>query len=208
MMFDGDFDDAPSPEPWSTTGLIIIGISLLIGAVMVAQSMLTPKTAEPDQTDTRQTHTPQTEASKRPAACTVLVVYDGDTLLCDMDGNGKKSGEYEKVRLLGIDSPEMHYSKKNTTGHDEPFAQEASSALNTLATGQTLRLEYDRQGKDRYGRTLAFVYPNNNPDVSLNEQMLAQGMARSLFLGANTRHKHRFETVEAQARHEKKGLWH
>ncbi|MEZ4574639.1 MAG: hypothetical protein R2857_06965 [Vampirovibrionales bacterium] len=51
MMFDGDFDDAPSPEPWSTTGLIIIGIQPADWGRNGGQNMLTTKTAEPDQTD-------------------------------------------------------------------------------------------------------------------------------------------------------------
>ncbi|MEZ4574638.1 MAG: thermonuclease family protein [Vampirovibrionales bacterium] len=132
------------------------------------------------------------------------MVYDGDTLLCDMDGNSKeKSQQSTKVRLLGIDSPEMHYSKKNTTGHVEPFARRPAHGFKHPGNRTNPSVGVRSPGKGPYRKNLAFVYPNNNPDVSLNEQMLAQGIFAA-FLGANTRHKHRFETVEAQARHEKR----
>lgn len=151
-------------------------------------------------------------ASSQRVACKVLTVYDGDTLGCDLNGNGKIQKPTEEIRLLGIDSPEMHYSRKNPTygtGNptDEPFAQAASQWLTARANHQTVYLEFDLRQNDKYGRTLAFVYAKPDDPVSLNQQEVAEGLATILFIGRNHLHETEFEQAETLARQAKKGLW-
>ncbi len=151
-------------------------------------------------------------ASSQRVACRVLTVYDGDTLGCDLNGDGSIQKPTEEIRLLGIDSPEMRYSRKNPTygtenPTDEPFAKQASQWLTSRASRQTVYLEFDLRQNDKYGRTLAFVYAKADDRVSLNQQEVAEGLATILFLGKNRLHETEFEKAESQARQGKKGLW-
>lgn len=86
-----------------------------------------------------------TESSKVRQNC---LVVDGDTLRC----NG------ERIRLLGVDAPELpgHCRPGRQCVEGDPFA--ASAALKVALIGDDLRVQ--AVGFDRYGRTLANVYVN------------------------------------------------
>ncbi len=150
--------------------------------------------------------------SSARTACKVLTVYDGDTLGCDLNGDGRIQKPGEEVRLLGVDSPEMHYSRKNKTygsDHpvDEPFAKEASQWLKQQVEGTVVYLEFDRKRFDKYDRTLAYVYAKAAAPESLNAGLLKNGYATLLVLGKNRRYESEFQALETQARLSKKGLW-
>ena len=167
-----------------------------------------------------------TAPKERPklAVCRVLFVVDGDTVGCDLNGNGRYDKPIELVRFLGVDTPEMHYSKKNPTygtehPEDEPFAQEASKLTQSLIPkGQALVLEYDINRTDPRGRTLAYVYrsPGNSLDiknldvkgmVSPAEELLRCGYAEVLFFKPNIRHYQRYQALENHARAAGQGRW-
>ncbi|MBL8852114.1 MAG: thermonuclease family protein [Planctomycetaceae bacterium] len=119
-------------------------------------------------------------------------VVDGDTLLL-------QSGE--RVRLIGIDTPE---SVKPDTP-PQPYGQEASDFTKGLVEGRDVRLEFDRHREDQYGRTLAYVYID---DLFLNEEIVRQGFSR-----AETRFpfrsdfQKRFLAAEEEARAAQRGIW-
>lgn len=145
-------------------------------------------------------------------ACRVLSVYDGDTIGCDLDGDGRIEKPKEEIRLLGIDTPERSYSRKNPTygtehPTDEPYAKESSEWMEHQVTGKTVYLEYDLRHQDRYGRTLAFVYTSAIAPESLNLQAVKQGYASKLFLGKNRRYEDQFDQAEHSAQQAKRGLW-
>ncbi len=151
------------------------------------------------------------ETLKREA-CLVLSVYDGDTVGCDLNGNRRVDRPGEVVRLLGIDTPEMHYSKKNPThgsDHpvDEPMAAEATRFLEETVRGKTLYLEWDAQRFDRYGRPLAYVYLSPETEQSVNAQILAKGLGQVMMFAPNTRYQKEFLALEAQARTQGVGIW-
>ncbi len=80
---------------------------------------------------------------------TVTEVVDGDTVVVAFPG-----GRSETVRLLGVDTPE-------TVDPDEPvecYGPEASAFTHARLDGRQVRLEKDREERDRYGRLLAYVY--------------------------------------------------
>jgi len=56
----------------------------------------------------------------------------------------------EKIRYIGMDTPEM--------SSEQPYAKEATGLNAILVDGREVRLEYDKERTDRFGRTLAYVY--------------------------------------------------
>lgn len=196
-----------------------IGLLLILagGACLLLGWRSYAPTSPPMAVVSRQEHTgPELavdSANSSPwQSCKVLTVYDGDTLGCDMDADGVITRPQEEVRLLGIDSPEMHYSRKNPTygtEHpvDEPFAKAASQWMERQVAHKTVYLEFDQRRADRYGRALAFVYLKPGDTISLNEQELSQGLAMLLFLGKNRLHEAQFQAVEANVRQSGLGLW-
>lgn len=101
-------------------------------------------------------------------------VIDGDTAV--LEGGAR-------VRFLGIDAPEMASDGRPA----EPFAQQSKDYVVGLIQGKTVRLEYDRERYDRYGRLLAYLYL---PDGALvNLLVVRQGLARVYSQAPNLRHQ-------------------
>ncbi|MEB3286322.1 MAG: thermonuclease family protein [Vampirovibrionales bacterium] len=147
-------------------------------------------------------------------SCRVLTVYDGDTIGCDLNRNGHIEKPSEEIRLLGIDTPEMHYSKKNKTHRlqeaiDEPFAKEASALVTRLALNKAAYLVFDEERYDKYGRTLTYVSlsPEPKEEGALCKLLLEKGYAKTLFIPPNFKHEGDFQTVENKAKLALKGLW-
>lgn len=206
-------------EKWLGIGLTVLGVAGLAMGLWLPQ---TPeRTAGPSQpvlpvaaalTVPSVPDSAVVQPSGGRLTCRVLTVFDGDTLGCDLNGDGELQKPQEQVRLLGIDSPEMHYSRKNATygsskPQDEPFAKEASHWLTQQTTGKTVYLEFDARRHDKYERTLAYVFPSAQAKLSFNERLLCQGYATALFLGMNRRYETAFLAAETQARQQRRGLW-
>lgn len=125
---------------------------------------------------------------------TLLRVLDGDTLLL-------KGGE--RLRLIGVDTPEL--------GRDgaapEPQAVAARDRLRLWLAGQGggLGLRLDRERRDRHGRLLAHVY--TQAGASLSEWLLAQGLGYSLVVPPNDWRLGCRLAAQAQARRARLGLW-
>jgi micrococcal nuclease len=119
--------------------------------------------------------------------CSVSRLVDGDTFDC---------GE-NRIRLLLIDTPEMS---------QQPYGRAALNALlQLLPTGSVVRLEYDIQRNDRYGRVLAYVHSHNGTFV--NEAMARSGFAVPLVYPPNIRHVDRIRVAAELAKAERVGLW-
>jgi micrococcal nuclease len=119
----------------------------------------------------------------------VYKVFDGDTI-------SLKGGE--KVRLLGIDTPEI----------GQPYADEAKRFTKKLVMFKNVRLEFDVQPRDSYDRLLAFVYVETDDGwVLVNAELVRAGLAKLLFIPPNGRYRNYFEQVlhEAMVRHQ--GMW-
>ncbi|WP_051223541.1 thermonuclease family protein [Conexibacter woesei] len=120
-------------------------------------------------------------------------VVDGDTILLT-------SGE--RVRLIGIDTPE---SVKPGTPV-QCFAKRASAFTHTLLDGARVRLVYGAERRDRYGRLLAYVYRARDR-LFVNAELVRQGYARTLEIAPNTGHARQFAALASAARRAGKGLW-
>jgi micrococcal nuclease len=116
-------------------------------------------------------------------------VVDGDTL--QLRGG-------ETVRLLGIDTPEI----------GEPFARDAKLFTLQLVAHTALRLEFDEQLRDSYGRLLAFVYAETDEGwVLVNAELVRAGLAWLLFIPPNELHRDLLEEARHEAILARRGLW-
>jgi micrococcal nuclease len=118
-------------------------------------------------------------------------VVDGDTLVVSTIGT---------VRLIGVDTPETVHPRKPV----QRFGAEASAFLKSLTLGQAVRLEYDQQRTDRYGRTLAYVYLADGRLVNLEIIRQGYGFAYTSF---PFRFIAEFRATEREAREARRGLW-
>ncbi len=123
----------------------------------------------------------------------VKTVIDGDTIVLDDISS-------TNVRYLGIDSPELH----SLDGPGDPLSEEATRLNRNLIDGKKIRLEFDKERFDPYGRTLAYVFVD---DIFVNEQLLKRGLARTLIIKPNDRYAERLLLAEKEAKDDRRGIW-
>ena len=135
---------------------------------------------------------PRVRYESREESYRVKKAVDGDTLRLDND---------ERVRLLGVDTPETKHPKKPI----EYYGPEASAFTKREIEKRLVLLEFDRTPRDRYGRVLAYVF--RQPDeFFLNAELLKQGYARAYTRFPFAR-KQEFLRYEEEARKAGRGLW-
>lgn len=120
-------------------------------------------------------------------------VVDGDTVVLE-------DASSTNVRYLGIDSPEA----QSLDGPGDPLSDEARKINKNLVEGKRVRLEFDKERFDHYGRTLAYVFVG---DTFVNEEILKSGLARVLIIKPNDRHAERLLNAEKEARDHRRGIW-
>jgi endonuclease YncB( thermonuclease family) len=119
--------------------------------------------------------------------------FDGDTLAL-ADGR--------KVRLLGINTPEIGRDGEPS----EPYSEDAKALLTLFAgPGMSLRLRLDTERFDRYGRLLAHVFAADGSN--LQARLLDAGYATTLVVPPNEWSVDCYTAVEARAREERVGIW-
>jgi len=122
---------------------------------------------------------------------TCIKVIDGDTIVLD----GK-----EKVRLIGVDTPETKDPRKPV----QYFGEEAYRFTKSIVEGKRVRLEHDRERIDKYGRTLAYVYLEDG--TFLNAEIIKQGYGFA-YTKYPFKYMEEFRRYEREARENRKGLW-
>jgi len=116
-----------------------------------------------------------------PSLAVVDRVLDGDTI------DVMIGGKHERVRLIGIDTPEIaHPSSGNRPANDaECFGDEAKAFTQSLlAPGTQVRLERDVVPRDDYGRLLAYVHTVDG-ETFVNLELAVQGYAQPLTIEPN-----------------------
>jgi len=138
---------------------------------------------------------PRTLFAPKPAPTSewrrVVRVVDGDTLVLDRN---------ERVRLLGVDTPESVDPRRPV----ERFGREAAAFTRRLAEGKLVRLAYDLEHQDRYARTLAYVYLEDGR--FLNAEIIRQGYGHA-YTRFPFRYAEEFRAYEREARENRRGLW-
>ncbi|MDP9479211.1 MAG: thermonuclease family protein [Actinomycetota bacterium] len=130
------------------------------------------------------------------ATATVRRVVDGDTVEISPAIDGITG-----VRLIGVDTPET----KEPGCAPQPYGPEASSYAESVLSGQQVELEFDAEKTDRYGRLLAYVYPEGGE--MFNEDLLEGGYAQAYPYPPNTRYAERFAAAQEGARAAGLGIW-
>ena len=116
---------------------------------------------------------------------------DGDTILLSNN---------ERVRYIGINTPETKHPKKAV----EYFGEEAFLFNKELVSNKWVRLEFDIEKRDKYNRLLAYVYAG---DIFVNARLVEEGYAQVYTFPPNIKHSKLFLTLQADARRDKRGLW-
>jgi micrococcal nuclease len=133
------------------------------------------------------------EADRRRRAA-VSSVTDGDTI------EVQTRGRTLDVRLLGVDTPETVHP----TVPDECFGDRASRFTHRQLDGRRIKLEFDEEREDRYGRTLAYVWLGKR---LFNVTLVRRGFATVLIYQPNDRYATRLHRAEQVARQRGRGLW-
>jgi len=140
------------------------------------------------------TNAPTTPATRETGAVTTTVtrIVDGDTL--------QVAYEEERVRLIGIDTPEV-------SGGEECFGTQATAhAAELVPVGTEVVLRLDVEERDRYGRLLAYVWRSAD-GLFLNEALVRDGYASVYTVPPNVAHQDLFLAAEREAREGGRGLW-
>ena len=123
----------------------------------------------------------------------VYRVVDGDTIVL---------ANKRRIRLLGINTPEVNFKKPEQS---EAFSIEARARLKELLPEKSeVQLYYDDRHKDRYKRDLARVVVNG---LDVGEQLLREGLARQYLILPNQRCWKAYYEAELQARTKDSGIW-
>ena len=126
-------------------------------------------------------------------------VVDGDTIIVMLDGTE------ERIRYIGIDTPEMNLRSPNPP---EPGAELASLANEVILADRPILIELDAQERDRYGRILAYVWIEFEGErLMVNEILIRLGLAVPLTIPPNVKYVDRFKKAQEKAREEKLKLW-
>jgi micrococcal nuclease len=139
-------------------------------------------------------HVPRIEAG---ASYPIIGVIDGDTI--DVDING----EPEKIRLIGLDTPETVDPKRPT----QCFGFEASNKAKSILSGQKVKIETDpsQDLRDKYGRLLAYIFLSDG--TLFNEMMIAEGYGHEYTYRLPYKYQKEFKAAEREAQKLRKGLW-
>jgi endonuclease YncB( thermonuclease family) len=123
---------------------------------------------------------------------TVKWVNDGDTIVLT---NGWR------VRYIGINAPEIDHENQKA----EPYGYKARSFNKELILSQRIRLGFDKERHDRYGRLLAYIFLADGS--FLNSRILENGLAFYLHRRPNMKYDNRLLKAQQEAMKSQKGLW-
>ena len=122
----------------------------------------------------------------------VTRVIDGDTVVLN-------SGE--RLRYIGIDTPELRHRNKNI----RQMAEIARKYNEDLVLGQGIMLEYDAEVRDKYGRLLAYVFLKDGTFV--NAELIQRGYALIMTIPPNVTYAELFLRLQQEAREARRGFW-
>ena len=121
----------------------------------------------------------------------VTRIVDGDTVVL---------AELGTVRLIGVDTPETVDPRRPV----EEFGRQSAAFLSYLVLGKTVRVEYDQTRKDRFNRTLAYLYLPDGRFV--NKEIIRLGYGHA-YVKYPFKYMEEFQAAAREAQRDKLGLW-
>lgn len=115
----------------------------------------------------------------------IAKVIDGDTI---------QLADGRKARLRGINTPEKR----------EPYYYKAKRFLESLVLDREIRLEFERDREDGYGRLLVYVHAGRH---LVNDRLIGEGLAHVMLIGEKGKYDASFLASQAEARKRQKGIW-
>lgn len=139
---------------------------------------------------------PQSDSADAPHDSIVPVtrIADGDTIHVLL--NGRR----ERLRLIGLDAPEIAHPDIAAECYGTASARFTRRSLE----GRSVRLEFDVERRDRFGRLLAYVFHRGE---LFNQTLVADGFAIERSYPPNLAHQEELQRAEADARLHLRGLW-
>jgi len=128
---------------------------------------------------------------------TVARVIDGDTFVLT---------DSQRVRMLGIDTPELERNDKPA----ETFSDSAYYLTKSLIEGKIIKLTFDGKAFDIFGRLLTYVWLTNSvgqDSLFIQAELLKKGYARISYYNKDKRYYHIFYNLRRTAIHNKLGIW-
>jgi micrococcal nuclease len=167
---------------------VVLALHVAVGVVHAIPRVSQPEERySPLHQQKRQLRAPISDGPR--VACQVTTVHDGDTFRCRGD---------VRVRLLLIDAPEI----------DQPLGPAARDALRAMVPpGATVWLEFDVQRRDRYGRTLAYVWTAERGGRLVNFDMAEAGWVAAVVFPPNVRRVEEIRAAVQRARQSRRGMW-
>ena len=130
----------------------------------------------------------------------MLRVTDGDTVVVSDIAYGEidRATGGRKSRLIGIDTPEVF-------GGVECYGRQASAFTKRVLDGAQVRVAFDVDPLDRYGRALVYIWEVDG--TFFNARLVAEGYALQYTVPPNVRYAELFTSLARQAREADRGLW-
>jgi micrococcal nuclease len=121
-----------------------------------------------------------------------------DTIDRVVDGDTVKLTKLGRVRLIGVDTPEVYF-------HTECFGKQASAfTKHLLPAGTAVSWHADAEPRDRYGRALVYLYDGS---TFVNAELVRRGYASQLTIPPDDAHADEFGRLARGAREQGRGLW-
>lgn len=127
----------------------------------------------------------------------VVSVPDGDTIRVQIEN------EEVKVRLIGINTPEL----EGATGAVSCFGQRAAEKARAALNDKKVRLESDpsQNDRDKFDRRLRYAFLEDG--TNFGEMMIREGFAYEYTYNTPYKFQQEFKAAQTEARQNQKGLW-
>lgn len=176
-----------------------------LGLTILAILLLTACSGSPGSAAAGPSPTASAKGTPRPGATPTLAVtpgpnrqearvarvIDGDTV--ELDGG-------QRVRYIGVDTPEMTDSRPSI----RTWAERAKEKNRELVDGKKIVMERDVSETDRYGRLLRYVYVDG---VMINSELVRLGFAYATSFPPDVKQQDLLTQFEREARAAGRGLW-
>jgi len=178
--------------PNKNTGLFVAVISVYI-AIIASRQILQPFNSPP-------AFQPSPTPIPQVAASTSAVLREKATVVRVADGDTFEISTGQRVRLIGIDTPETSDPRRPVGC----FGSQATAKTKELLLGAVVEMEKDVSETDRYGRLLRYVYKNG---LFINEILVREGYAVSSAYPPDVKYQDQFRRAQAEAVANLHGLW-